>query len=76
MQERALGAPVPLGQARRGDLVFWKGHVGIVLDAGTLIHANGFHMAVAAEPLAAAIERIAALGTRVSSVKRIEAAAQ
>ena len=74
MQERALGAPVSLEQARRGDLVFWKGHVGIIFDADSLIHANAFHMAVAVEPLANAIERIAALGTRVSSVRRIKTA--
>ena len=73
MQERALGAPVPLEQARRGDLVFWKGHVGIVVDADSLIHANAFHMAVAIESLANAVERIAALGSRVTSVKRIKA---
>lgn len=73
MQERAIGAPVPLEQARCGDLVFWKGHVGIVSDADSLIHANAFHMAVAIEPLAVAIDRIAALGTRVSSVKRLPA---
>ena len=32
MQERALGTPVDIAQARRGDLVFWKGHVAIVRD--------------------------------------------
>ena len=60
-QERALGRPLPLddlGGLRRGDLVFWRGHVGMMLDAGRLIHANGHHMAVAAEPLAAAVARI------------------
>jgi cell wall-associated NlpC family hydrolase len=74
MQERALGAPVSLEQTRRGDLVFWKGHVGIVFDAGSLIHANAFHMAVAIEPLMEAIERIAALGARVTSVRRVKTA--
>lgn len=43
---------------RRGDLVFWKGHVGIMTDAETLIHANGHTMTVAQEPLDDAIERI------------------
>ena len=36
MQERALGAavrPDGLGSLRRGDLVFWQGHVAIVRDA-------------------------------------------
>ena len=35
----------------RGDLVFWKGHVGLMRDADTLLHANGFHMKVVSEPL-------------------------
>ncbi|MCJ2067725.1 NlpC/P60 family protein [Methylobacterium sp. J-030] len=62
MQERALGRALPLDVAglRRGDLVFWRGHVGLMLDAETLIHANGHHMAVAVEPLAGAVERIQA----------------
>lgn len=42
----------------RGDLVFWKGHVGIMLDAATLIHANGHTMMVSREKLADAIDRI------------------
>jgi hypothetical protein len=74
MQERALGDPVSLEKLQRGDLVFWKGHVAIACDPETLIHANAFHMAVAIEPLAAAIERIAALGTRVSGVRRLKRA--
>ncbi len=47
------------GALRRNDLVFWDGHVGIMLDAETLLHANAHHMAVAAETLPQAIERIA-----------------
>ncbi len=58
--QASLGEPVALESARRGDLVFWKGHVGMVGDDGTLIHANGFHMEVVKEPLAEAIARIAA----------------
>ncbi len=61
------GRPLPLDRAgpdlaglRRGDLVFWRGHVGLMLDPETLIHANGHHMAVAAEPLAEAVARIRA----------------
>ena len=70
MQEAALGAPVVLGEARRGDLVFWKGHVAIVRDEATLLHANAHHMAVAIESLAEAVARIAAAGSRVTSVRR------
>lgn len=42
----------------RGDLVFWKGHVGMMLDGTRLIHANAHHMMVSIEPLDQAIERI------------------
>jgi len=71
MQEQALGKPVPLDDARRGDLVFWKGHVGLMRDASTLLHANAFHMAVSVEPLRDALARIAARGEQVSVVKRL-----
>lgn len=75
MQERALGAPLDdPGDARgfqRGDLVFWKGHVAIVRDEATLLHANAYHMAVAIEPTIAALERIAASGSQVTSVRRL-----
>ena len=58
-QQAALGAAVePAGGLRRGDLVFWRGHVGMMLDAETLLHANAFHMAVAAEPLAQIVARV------------------
>lgn len=48
------------GALRRGDLVFWTGHVGMMLDDRHLIHANAHHMSVATEPLAQARTRIAA----------------
>jgi cell wall-associated NlpC family hydrolase len=57
-----LGVPAPPGDLARGDLVFWRGHVGMMLDAERLIHANAHHMAVAVEPLAEAIDRIAHRG--------------
>lgn len=61
-QAATLGEPLdPCGDLsglRRGDLVFWKGHVGIMTDAATLIHANGHTMTVALEPLRAAVDRI------------------
>lgn len=72
MLERALGFPVdPEGPLERGDLVFWKGHVGVMLDARRLLHANGHHMLVAIEPLAEASERIAARYGRVTSARRL-----
>jgi cell wall-associated NlpC family hydrolase len=73
MQERALGEALPQdAKLRRGDLVFWKGHVGVMRNATELLHANAFHMAVAVEPIADAIARIAAKGTQVSSVRRFD----
>ena len=44
---------------QRGDLVFWSGHVGIMTDSRTLLHANAHHMLTVAEPLATAARRIA-----------------
>jgi cell wall-associated NlpC family hydrolase len=61
-QQAALGVAVEAGELARGDLVFWRGHVGIMVDLGTLLHANAFHMAVTTEPLAEAVARIAASG--------------
>ncbi len=46
----------------RGDLVFWRGHVGLMRDATTLLHANGHFMQVTSEPLATATARIRATG--------------
>jgi cell wall-associated NlpC family hydrolase len=59
-QQAQMGRAIDAHEARRGDLVFWRGHVGIVLDGGRLLHANAHHMAAAIEPLAGAIERIRA----------------
>jgi cell wall-associated NlpC family hydrolase len=72
MQERALGALVTsLSTLQRGDLVFWKGHVAIVRDGSTFVHANAFHMAVTIEPITQAIARIRAAGNDVTSVRRL-----
>ena len=71
MQELALGKTSSLGEMRRGDLVFWKGHVAIARDDKTLIHANAHHMMVAIELAAQAVARIKAAGSEVTSVKRL-----
>ena len=61
--QAALGRTLVPGEARRrGDLVFWRGHVAVMLDAARIVHANGHHMATVAEPLADAVARIAAAG--------------
>jgi cell wall-associated NlpC family hydrolase len=76
MQEAALGRPVApapdLSNLQRGDLVFWEGHVAILRDPATLLHANAFHMAVAVEPLAEAVGRIGAAGSPITVVKRLD----
>jgi len=58
MQASGLGVPIERNELRRGDLVFWKGHVAIMEDETSMIHANGHTMSVARETLDAAIERI------------------
>ena len=63
MQERSAGAALPAGTpVRRGDLLFWKGHVAMAVSPDRLIHANGFQMAVGHEETAEAIARIEAQG--------------
>ena len=75
MQEAVLGAPYAAGPAvpdglRRGDLLFWPGHVGTMVDEGRLLHANAHHMLTVVEPLAAVIERHEAAGVRLRTVRR------
>jgi len=57
-QQQALGRPVEAADLARNDLVFWKGHVGMMFDAQRLLHANAFHMQVQIEPLDEAVVRI------------------
>jgi cell wall-associated NlpC family hydrolase len=61
MQCDALGRDVA-GDTQRGDIIFWDGHVGMMVDAETMIHANAHHMATRYEPLANATIRIEAQG--------------
>jgi cell wall-associated NlpC family hydrolase len=77
MQEHALGTAIAptLADLRRGDLLFWNGHVAIARDAATLLHANAFHMAVAIEPIEEAVRRIATNGAPIRTVKRVPAGA-
>ena len=56
---------------RRGDLIFWKGHVAIARDPETIIHANAHHMMVAVEPATDAVARIKAAGSEITAVKRV-----
>ncbi len=73
MQEIALGRPLPSGAApMRGDLVFWDGHVGVMRDPETLLHANAHHMAVTTEPFAVVVDRVIANGGGpVTAIRRL-----
>ena len=75
MQEKNLGVPVKmdadLSGLLRGDLVFWKGHVGIMLDAQILLHANAHHMKVAREPLAQTVSRIEKTAGTITAIRRL-----
>ncbi|MBA1158643.1 NlpC/P60 family protein [Microvirga mediterraneensis] len=76
MQERELGSSVEvkpnLSGLRRGDLVFWKGHVGLMMDETNFIHATGHSMTVMIEPLSVAEERIRRTSYGpISSIKRL-----
>jgi cell wall-associated NlpC family hydrolase len=74
-QEKALGETLPakLGydDIKRGDLLFWKGHIAIAQGYGSLIHATAHFMQVVAEPAATACERIEKQGTKLSCIKRL-----
>lgn len=74
MQQSEIGAtilvPESLEGLRRGDLLFWRGHVGIMTDGVMMVHANAHHMAVAAETLPEAVARIARGGSELIAVKR------
>jgi len=76
MQRGELGRDVPikgdLDGLMRGDIVFWKGHVGIMVDAYLLLHANAHHMGVVVEPLGSAVDRIARAGLEVAAIRRLE----
>jgi cell wall-associated NlpC family hydrolase len=72
MMERELGTALAMDPAclERGDLVFWSGHVGMMLDGGRLIHANGHHMLTVIEPLSEALRRIESMFGPASSFRR------
>jgi cell wall-associated NlpC family hydrolase len=81
MQEAEVGASIAitpeLEDLKRGDLLFWAGHVGMMVDGLMLLHANAHHMAVVVETLPEVVERIAKAGSPLRTIKRVgdEAAA-
>jgi len=74
MQQAGLGRALEAHERSsllRGDLIFWKGHVAIVRDAGTMVHANAYHMATVIEPIEPAVARIKAAGSDIVAIKRL-----
>lgn len=75
MQQSELGESVEIKDdlegLARGDLVFWKGHVGIMIDGVLMVHANAHHMQVAIEPLYEATQRIKKAAGDIVAVKRL-----
>ncbi|MEZ2130252.1 MULTISPECIES: NlpC/P60 family protein [unclassified Sinorhizobium] len=70
MQASGLGRVIDRSELRRGDLVFWKGHVAIMEDPETIIHANGHTMTVARENFEAAVKRIGWLYDQPTGYRR------
>ncbi|MEM7544102.1 MAG: NlpC/P60 family protein [Pseudomonadota bacterium] len=57
-QQAALGRDVTNAVRKRGDIVFWKGHVGIMTSPTKILHANAHHMETAIESYEGAVSRI------------------
>jgi NlpC/P60 family/Bacterial dipeptidyl-peptidase Sh3 domain len=75
MQQDSLGRALNAAESKklqRGDLIFWKGHVAIVRDADSIVHANAHHMATVTENTQRAIARIKATGNEVVAIKRLD----
>ena len=62
LQESIGQSLAPDARLQRGDLLFWKGHVALVVDGARLIHANGHSMSVAYEDIEGCVARILAQG--------------
>jgi len=74
MQQDSLGRALDASESKRlqrGDLIFWKGHVAIVRNADTIVHAHAHHMATTIENTSNAIARIKAAGSEILAIKRL-----
>ena len=71
LQEKELGKTISQENLKRGDLVFWDGHVGIMQNEVRVLHANGHHMQVTSEPLHNVVARSELTGKPITSVKRL-----
>ena len=72
MQAATIGTGIDGDELKRGDLVFWTGHVAVMVDGETIVHANGRTMDVAIEPLREVIERIEPLHGRPTRYRRVQ----
>jgi len=73
--QREVGEAVEFDETltglQRGDIVCWRGHVALMTDPTHILHANGHHMAVVREPLAAAVDRIGATYGGILTIRRL-----
>lgn len=60
-----------LDNLKRGDLIFWNRHVGIMINKKQLIHANAYHMCVKKEKLISTIQRLKKCGNEITKINRI-----
>ena len=58
LQEDFITTEVAEKNLKSGDLIFWQGHVAMMVDNKNIIHANAFHMRTEIEPLRQAKSRI------------------
>jgi cell wall-associated NlpC family hydrolase len=70
MQMQIGRALQPEEKLKRCDLIFWKGHVAMVVNENVLIHANGHTMSVNYEGIRDAIERISAGGGGLAQARQ------
>lgn len=74
LQEAELGVTLSEDEVpQNGDLAFFPGHVGIMLDDMHLLHANAHHMRVSIDPLRDVIDIVSFQTEKppLSSIKRI-----
>ena len=61
----------PLGTLQRGDLVYWPGHVGLMIDERQMLHANGTSMSTTIDPVAEVAGRSRGDGPIATAIKRL-----
>ncbi len=70
--QKALGQPIAQADLQRGDIVFFPGHVGIMVDTAFILHANAHHMRTIIEPLDLVIDRLrSTVDVPVTATRRI-----